>query len=385
MREAVKLRLIADVPLGLFLSGGIDSGALVTVATEVAGSTVETISIGFDQPEFDETEAAATVAKALGTHHRCLTLSGQDVLEDLPEVLQAIDQPTVDGFNTFFVSRAARRAGLTVALSGLGGDELFGGYASFADVPKAIRLRRSLRWAGPLTPALAKAASLTGGRRGIKAAEMFRREPAPLPLYLLRRELFLPGERRLLQPLPEGSDPTCGLSPALLDDLTARVRALDPINQISTFELSTYMRHMLLRDADVFSMAHGLEVRVPLLDHVLVEQVARLPGAWKRPDPRLKPLLIDAVGPRLPDLVYKAPKRGFTFPWDAWLRGPLRERAARAMTDHDVWEGLGFDPEGPGRLWERFLRRDPSVAALQILGLVVLGDFAARHGLRRAS
>jgi asparagine synthase (glutamine-hydrolysing) len=385
LRDAVRLRLISDVPLGLFLSGGIDSASLVTVATEVAGSQVETISIGFDQPEFDETEAAAGVARALGTNHRALRLTGQTVLDDLPAVLDAVDQPTVDGVNVYFVSREARRAGLTVALSGLGGDELFGGYASFADAPKAVRLRRRLRWAESLTPVLAGAARMTGGRRGVKAAELFRREASLLPMYLLRRELFLPGERRLLHDLPEGADPACGLPPELIDDLERRAAGAEPVNRVSLFELSTYMRHMLLRDADVFSMAHGLELRVPLIDHVLVEQAVGLPGAWKRPDPRPKPLLVDAVGPRLPRSVYNTPKRGFTFPWDAWLRGPLRARAADAMTDRATWADLGLDPAAPAGLWDRFLRRDPSVAALQVLGLLVLGHYARRHRLSRVA
>ena len=147
LRDAVKLRLIADVPLGLFLSGGIDSGALATVATEVNGP-VRTITVGFDQPEFDETEAAESVAKILRTEHVSLRLTGHDLLDDLPGALAAVDQPTVDGFNTYFVSRATRRAGLKVALSGLGGDELFGGYASFRDVPRAVRWRRHLRKLG---------------------------------------------------------------------------------------------------------------------------------------------------------------------------------------------------------------------------------------------
>jgi len=385
LREAVKLRLIADVPLGLFLSGGVDSSALATIATEVAGTTVETISIGFDQPEFDETDAARAVAKQLGTHHQVVRLTGQEVLDGLPDVLASIDQPTVDGFNTYFVSRAARRAGLTVALSGLGGDELFGGYASFRDAPNAVGLRRKLRWMGSLNSVLATAARWSGGRRGIKASEMFRRRPDLLPMVLLRRELFLPEERRFLQPLPEISDASCGLPSGLMDELGERARDLETANQVSSFELSAYMSHMLLRDGDVFSMAHGLEVRVPLLDHKLVEEVFLLPGKWKRPDPRMKPLLVDAVGPRLPREVYTSTKRGFTFPWDAWLRGALRERAASVMQDNDVWAALGIAPAAPACLWSRFLRHDPRVAALQVLALVVLADFAARHGLRQAS
>jgi asparagine synthase (glutamine-hydrolysing) len=385
LREAVGLRLISDVPLGLFLSGGVDSAALATIATEVAGTTVESISIGFDEVEFDETDAARAVATRLGTNHHVVRLTGQQVLDELPDCLAAIDQPSVDGFNTFFVSRAARRAGLTVGLSGLGGDELFGGYATFRDAPRALGLRNRLRFANGLNSLLSAAARMSGGRRGFKVAEIFRREASLLPMVLLRRELFLPDERRMLQPLPEQSDQACGLPNELMDQLASSARGLDTANQVSIFELSAYMTQMLLRDSDVFSMAHGLEIRVPLIDHKLVETVLPLPGIWKQPDPRMKPLLVDAVGDRLPREVYTSRKRGFTFPWEAWLRGALKDRAARAMRDEEVWAALGICPTAPGQLWERFLEGDPRVAALQVLALVVLADFASRHGLYVAS
>jgi asparagine synthase (glutamine-hydrolysing) len=384
MREAVKLHLVSDVPLGVFLSGGIDSTALATLATEVAGTKVRTISIGFDEAEFDETDTAAATARALQTDHHVIRLTGRDVLEMLPEALSAFDQPTVDGFNTFFVSQAARRLGLKVSLSGLGGDEIFGGYASFRDVPRAVRWRKRLRKLGPARHILAAVVDRIGGRWGIKAAETMRRRPAPLAMYLLRRELFLPRDRRILHPVPAGIEPTNGIPRTALTSLRELAATLDPVNQVSIFELTGYMRYMLLRDADVFSMAHGLEVRVPLLDHEVVEQVLRLPGAFKRPDPRSKPLLIDAVGKRMPAPVVQMPKRGFTFPWGVWLRGPLRERASRAIENRDLWAGLGFNSEAPLSVWQRFQSGDDRVAALQVLGLVVLESFASRHGLRRA-
>jgi asparagine synthase (glutamine-hydrolysing) len=382
LREAVKLRLLSDVPLGLFLSGGIDSAALATVATEVAGTDVQTVSVGFDQPEFDETEAAAEVARLLGTKHRTLRLTGEDVLRDLPDVLAAVDQPTVDGFNTYFVARTARRAGLTVALSGVGGDELFGGYASFRDVGRAMNWHArlgGLRWAGRLAAGVFARA---GGRGGAKAASMLARPPSAAQMYLLRRELFLPADRRALLPLPLESDPWSGVPRDLLAELKERSRGLDPFNRVSLFELSAYMRNMLLRDADVFSMAHGLEIRVPLLDHRLVEETAALPGALKSPDPRPKPLLLDAVGPRLPRHVYTLPKRGFTFPWAAWLRGPLRQRAAEALSEGNVWKNLGISAEAPRDLWQRFDGGDRRVSALQVLALLVLAEFASRHNLK---
>ena len=380
LREAIRLHLTADVPVGLFLSSGIDSGAIAAVATEVADAEVQTISVGFDQPEFDEAAGAAAVARALGTRHQELRLTGSNVLADLDKVLAAMDQPTVDGFNTFFVARAAREVGLKVALSGLGGDELFGGYASFRDVPRAIRLQRWTRWLGPAAQVLT-ACGL--GRSGAKLAETFTRPPNASQFYFLRRELFLPRERRLLYPSPAGSDFWSGLPLDDLARLAAQAKGLDTLNQISLFELSAYLRHMLLRDSDVFSMAHGLELRVPLLDHVVVDQVTALPGCWKRPGQhRLKPLLLDAVGPRLPAGSARSPKRGFTFPWSSWLRGPLRERIRTLLEQEPIWQHIGIAAEAPAGLWQRFLADDSRVVASQILALAVLADFAGRHRLR---
>lgn len=379
LRDAVRMRLIADVPLGLFLSGGVDSAAIATLATEVAGADVRTISIGFDQADFDESVAAESVARQLGTQHQTIRLRGEDVLRDMDEVLLAVDQPTVDGFNTYFVSRAARRAGLTVALSGLGGDELFGGYASFRDVPRAAAWARHLRAARLLVALLASSGK---DRRAAKLRHLMQRGDSMLKLYLLRRELFLPDARRSLHDLARGSDPITGVSQTSLAQLEALAAGLDPVSQISRFELAGYMKHMLLRDADVFGMAHPLEIRPAMLDHRVVELAARSPGAWKRPDPRPKPLLLDAVGARLPRGVYAAPKRGFTFPWGPWLRGPMRSRATNAIGDADVWARLRFNPDAPRRIWEQFLAGDASVSPLQVLGLVVLGDYVRRHDLR---
>jgi asparagine synthase (glutamine-hydrolysing) len=218
-------------------------------------------------------------------------------------------------------------------------------------------------------------------RAGVKLAETLGRPASLAQLYLLRRELALPDERRALHPLPAGSDPWCGLPGDVLAELDGAGRELDAVNQVSQLELTAYLRHMLLRDSDVFSMVHGLELRVPLLDHVLVEQSAGLPGAWKRPDPRPKPLLLDAVGRRMPASAVQAPKRGFTFPWPAWLRGPLQGLVRERLENRTVWERLGFAPETPPAMLRRFLRGDPRVPGLLLLALTVLADFAERHGL----
>jgi asparagine synthase (glutamine-hydrolysing) len=376
------LRLISDVPLGIFLSGGVDSTALLALGQQLTGGELRTITVGFDVNGFDESASAAATASAFGTRHQTVRLTGQDVLHAMPAVLEAMDQPTVDGTNIYFVSRAARESGLTVALSGLGGDELFGGYATFKDVPRAVRLRR--RWAWASKPM--RLVPLRRYRSGAKLLEVLERPADPLSMYLLRRELFLPRERRRLQPLPAPSDARTGIPQVLAEELSERSRQLEDTHQVSFFELELYMRHMLLRDADTFSMAAPIEYRVPFLDHELVETAFALPSAWKLPDPRPKPLLLDAVGSQIPAWVWQKPKAGFTFPWRAWFNPgrPLAGMAREAAQDQETWRRLGLHPAGASDTWRRFAARDRSVSPLQVLALVVLRDFASRYRLRAA-
>jgi asparagine synthase (glutamine-hydrolysing) len=389
LRRSLSRQLLADVPVGLFLSSGVDSGAVAAIASEVSSEPLRTIAVGFDVAAWDETEAAALSARDLGTKHQRVELSGTSMLASVDDVLAAVDQPTVDGFNTYFISLAAHQAGLKVALSGLGGDELFGGYQSFRDVPRALRLRRAAGKlpSGPLgglSALLGHAARVARSpRRGrglLKLGETLRREPDLLDMYLLRRELFLPLERRTLHALPEGSDASSGLESAVLEPLRRSHAGRDPLDRVAAFEFSSYMRHMLLRDADVFSMRHGLEIRVPLLEHYVVAEAARARGEWRAPDPRPKPLLIDAAGSRLPPRSFQAKKRGFTFPWRAWLAGPLREKAEFACT-HDRFSDAGLEPRAVRSIWRGFIAGDPRVSELEVVALLVLGDYLERHRL----
>ena len=378
LRRAVRRQLIADVPLGVFLSGGIDSAALAVCATEVAGSRLRTLTIGFDEAAYDESETAQAVARALGTDHTALRLNAHSILDEIPRFLASVDQPTVDGANTFVVSQAARRAGLTVALSGLGGDELFGGYASFRDVPRSGMLRSRL---GPFSPIARLGLRSLGSRRASKAVELLARPNDAIHRYLLRRELSLPRQRRAAQPLPDGCDPCSGLTRQAFAELQSEAHDPDAENQVSRLELRGYMRDMLLRDSDAFSMAAPIELRVPLLDYELVETVLRLPGTWKTPDPRPKPLLIDAAGPRLPELLRNLPKKGFTFPWGPWFRAPLAAKARKAIDNRDLWTAIGIDPAAPQTAWQAFDRGVRSASPLEPLAWIVLEDYVARHGL----
>jgi asparagine synthase (glutamine-hydrolysing) len=387
LRQSMSKLLLADVPVGLFLSSGVDSTALAYTASRVSPNGLRTIAIGFDVARLDETEQAALTAREVGAEHQRVEVSGAEVLASFDDVLAAMDQPTVDGFNTYFVSRAARRAGLTVALSGLGGDELFGGYATFTDVPRAFHWASlaNRRFGMFGRTALRTALSSVGrrlnthGRALHKASESLRRPIDLVALYYLRRELFAPAERRSLHELPTESDPDSGVEFDVLDELGTSHRDRDALDRVAFLEFSSYMRHMLLRDSDVFGMANALEIRVPLLEHYAVEQAARAPGAWRRRDPRPKPLLIDAAGP-LPARIAAGKKRGFTFPWDAWLRGPLRERARQALGDA-AWGSVGIDRSSVDATWQAYSSGDGRVSALQILGLMVLERYLGAHRL----
>lgn len=385
LREVYRIHLQADLPVGLFLSGGIDSAAAATVAAELCGNGLPTLCLGFDSASHDESAAAAAVARELGADHRSTRLSGNEVVRDLGRVLAAADQPTVDGFNTYFVARAAREAGLKVAVTGLGGDELFGGYASFRDVPAALRWRRRLGWSRLGRDGTRFLAKLSHARGSTKAAEVFERPPTPLQMYFLRRELFLPWQRRRLLRLPDESNPYSGVPQTLMEELERYSPSLDLINQVSYFELASYMRNMLLRDADVFSLAHGLELRVPMLDHKLVDHVTALPGAWKRSRRPPKALLVNAVGPRLPRASYTRPKRGFSLPWGDWLRGSMQKQARDTLESSEIWRRLHVNPVVPSSFWRKFSRGDGRLGALHVLALMVLADYVVRHDLKAAA
>ncbi len=379
-QETIRLHLISDAPLGLFLSGGVDSTALLTMACDKGRrEPLRTLTVAFDCEGFDESVESSETAARFGVNHQTLPVTGKDVLNNLDRALDAMDQPTVDGFNTWLVSHAARNAGLTVALSGLGGDELFGGYDSFTRVPRITAIRRS----AILSAIAGLGGRVIASRAGAKLREAIRREPDLLAMYLLRRELFFPWERRELHSLPHNCDPSSGLDRDLIAEVHTESADLDELNRMSLFELELYMRHMLLRDADAFSMSAPIEYRVPFLDHRMVETAFALPGSWKRPDPRPKPLLLDVAGDSMPAAIAKRPKRGFALPWGEWLApgGAMCEAAREVAYDATTWRDLGMEPAGARSVWERFAAGDPSTSPLQVLALITLRHFCTRHHL----
>ncbi len=379
--EVIQQHLISDVPLGAFLSGGIDSSAIVALASPCA-SSLRTFSVTFDEKEFSEAPYSRQVAAAFGTQHTELRLTESDMLNMLPDALEALDQPSFDGTNVYVISKAVREAGLTVALSGQGGDEVFGGYSTFRRGP-ALRawcnrlsmVPRSIRRGAAALCACVPVRSAAAE----KLAESFSGEPNLFAAYSVLRQNFLPRTRRALFPAGAGLTSAEGLPNELAAELHQCADGLDEINQVSLLELRTYLANMLLRDGDVMSMAHALEIRVPFLDRRVVEMVARLCGTAKM-NPRLpKPLLLGALKGALPPAIYRRPKQGFHLPWFHWLRNQLRPMAEEALHDTGTFAYMGIDPLTVKRLWNDFLSGRPRIGWARIWSLIVLREWSRRN------
>ena len=297
LKDAVEAHLIADVPVGLFLSSGLDSSAIAMLAGR-AHPGIRSFTLTFPGTDFDEAPLARVVADRCGSHHTEVPFDGAAIFSRLDESLGALDQPTMDGINTYFVSWAAREVGLKVALSGLGGDELFAGYSTFSDVPRLQKLAQlarclpaSLRRAS--SPLLRSFLSGTGTSDAAHKATAAWTNSADMPHpYFFARALFPPGGRleKLINPSFRPS--TVGADGVTLEPtwlgwiqrVSDEAAKLPPIAGISWLEMRTYMVSTLLRDTDSVSMARSLEVRVPLLDTPLVEFVSALPDAARRRD-----------------------------------------------------------------------------------------------------
>ncbi|MGO9088673.1 MAG: asparagine synthase (glutamine-hydrolyzing) [Candidatus Sulfotelmatobacter sp.] len=356
LEEAVRLQLVSDVPVGVFLSGGIDSSALVSILSR-GGVTPSTFSIVFREAEFSEAQHSRAVATKFHTDHHEISVSQADVLAAIPDALCAMDLPTMDGINTYFVSREARRAGVKVALSGLGGDEIFAGYSSFRTVPRMERFAQFWNHApyavrAPLASALAALSPENDQSR--KLISLARDNGEILHPYFLARMLFTPDQRSVL--LPEsGADTTEAAKSQRL--CLQRALPLDAVNRVSYLEARCYMLNTLLRDADFMSMSQGLEVRVPLIDHRLAKAVLALPGAWKLSQTSKK-LLVGAMAGSLPDEIVHRPKRGFTLPFEHWMRQELRAEIEPGLDAKRINGGpLGGLLNGAEvqAVWQRFL------------------------------
>jgi asparagine synthase (glutamine-hydrolysing) len=360
LREIVRQQLISDVPVVVFLSGGVDSSVLSLVARQEAGAGVHTMAVVFEEGKYSEQPFARRVARHIGTEHHEVLLRGAEAREKAVEAISRMDQPTVDGVNTYVVSAAARRAGFTVALSGLGGDEFFGGYPSFR---RAARLEQIRQWA-QRAPGLAGVAGRVLDRHGREATRKLGQyldhgDYFEHP-YFLQRTLFFPKQAEALSDAGEVSPEAERVAEARRQWLVEQAAPLDLWNQISLLEARTYMTNMLLRDSDQMSMACSLELRVPLVDHVLAGRLLATPGPEKGFDRTPKLWLKEVFGPQLPAEVFGRKKMGFTLPLAVWMKGPLRAEIEGTLRRNPggVWNAAGvagvWDDFWEGRVsWSR--------------------------------
>jgi asparagine synthase (glutamine-hydrolysing) len=384
LQRAAQAHLVSDVPVGVFLSGGIDSSALVS-ALHSAGVKPRTFSVVFADQRYDESEYARLVAGTFGADHTELPLSASRLQALLPESLAAIDHPTGDGVNTFVVSALVREQGFKVAWSGLGGDELFGGYPSFRRLTRArAPFARWGRLPEPVRRATARAikagapASVATG----KLATAVAGEGTLSDLWPVTRQLFGVDERRrLLRVVPEHVAHARPAYSSLMDAARERYPAASPWALIAYAETRAYMHDVLLRDTDQMSMAHGLEVRVPLLDHELASYVLGLTDRSRGRSATPKALLVESLVEPLPDAVVSRPKRGFTLPFDPWMRDGLRPLVERSLGSQGL-AGRGlFQVEELQRLWGAFLDGHPGVTWSRIWILVALNAWMDRVGI----
>lgn len=388
LRESVALHLVSDVPVAAFLSGGIDSSAVVALMRE-AGHTPRTFSVVFSESDYSEARYARQVAALVRSEHTEIHLTERDLIDRLPESLAAMDQPTGDGVNTYIVSSAVSAAGVKVALSGLGGDEFFAGYPSFARLERAARylqlwgsvpsgLRsfaaKAVERLGGASVAAAKTASILEGDGSMASAF----PPLRQVLSLSQRRSLL--TERLLSRVCSAQDPYLEpLSKAFARSSSTGGTGI--LSQVSYAEARTYMHDVLLRDTDQMSMAHALEVRVPLLDHKLVEYVMGLPDGHKRSNGTPKRLLVESLDGLLPPEVVHRPKQGFTLPFDLWMRGAMRAFCEERLGADRINSRTLLRSDQVQRLWRRFLDKGPDVTWSRLWVLVVLEEWLERNGV----
>ena len=373
LEESVQAHLVSDVPLGVFLSGGIDSSALVALMGQVTNSQPKTFSVVFREQDYSEAPHARLIADQFGTDHQEVLLTEEQLLAQLPTALRSMDQPSIDGVNTFVISQAVKEAGVTVALSGLGSDEIFAGYPSFRRAGQVQTVQKLPGWLRRSASTVGRFA-WNGSVQREKFWDLLACDSNPDAAYRITRQLFDGPE---IAPFASGI-PEETSSPGSLFPLSQRPYQ-DVINAVSLCELNGYMANTLLRDTDVMSMAHGLEVRVPFVDTRVVQFVLSLPGAWKIDPQRPKSLLLDALGSLLPAQIWQRSKIGFTLPFERWMQSSLKAQMEDVLVFGQRWEALSVPPCFAQQLWHAFVDCPQKVRWSRPWALYVLHRWCEQH------
>ena len=378
--KAVDRHLVSDVPVGLFLSGGIDSSAIVAAAARMTNEQVHTLSVVFpDLPQYSEHEHAKRIAKITGTNHIEIPINEQIMLELLPQCLDAMDQPTADGFNTFVVSKATREAGVKVVLSGLGGDELFGGYPSFKDVPRLLKIKNTLgQTEKPVSAILRRIGQKT--TKISKLSSVLAASKDLLTVYMIRRQVFNNYQIDGILASATFKNSFIRIPLELEVYLRNLIRDRDIYDAIGLLELHSYMGQTLLRDSDIMGMAHGLEIRMPFLDKEFSDCALELPPGVRIPNKFPKAWFVGAMGDWLPLENVRRKKQGFEMPIEKWMVGKLRddvEHGLKSLSDHlDIFEASAIEA-----MWTQFLLWPQSIGWAKIWNLYVFFRYMKKNGI----
>ena len=375
LHSSIEMRMRADVPFGAFLSGGIDSSIVVGMMSRISSRPVKTFSITFHEKEFDESAYSSLIAKRFGTEHAEIRLSANDFLTTIPEALSAMDHPGGDGPNTYVVSKVTREAGVKMALSGIGGDELFAGY----DIFKRMHSLNEKKWLSKTPRALRAlgANALLALKPSVasqKISEFLKQEDFnEWSAYVISRQVWL--ESGIKQLLKENAN-----TPNAVNKIIDNLKNVDAplLSKVTVAEISTYMQNVLLRDSDQMSMAHALEIREPFVDHRLIEYVLGISDNMKFPH-TAKQLLVDSMGDLIPREIVDRPKMGFTFPWQRWMRGELKSFCEEGL--EELRKTNECNNEYLMNMWKEFLLSKPEVAWARIWPLVVLGHWIKTNGI----
>ena len=378
---AVKRRLVSDVPMGAFLSGGIDSSAIVAFASQHVSGPLKTFNINFQEGEFSEAKYARLIAEKYETDHTQIDLDPEILIEKLPAALAAMDHPSGDGINSYVVSEAAKHAGITVALSGLGGDELFAGYPIF----KQFYELRDKGW----LMSFPKFMRSIGGsiyktvRPGIgaeKINQVITEDYLDLEyVYQYSREVVSKENiSSIMSASPKGLNTVFELVQEAIGVESPGFQ-MPRLSRVSYAEIITYLQSVLLRDTDQMSMAHALEVRVPFLDHELVGLALSIPDIYKYPSSPKK-LLVDSLGDLLPPEIHQREKMGFTFPWKLWMKNELKDFCGNAISE--LADRPEFSADVLHARWNKFLNGDKSVSWSRIWYLCILQSWLSQNEVK---
>jgi asparagine synthase (glutamine-hydrolysing) len=379
LEDSIRAHVLADVPVGVFLSGGLDSAVVAGLMSHATGKALQTFSIGFEEDDFSEANEAEASARHFGAVHHTRILTGDEVARDLDKFLSACDQPTGDGVNTYYVSQTAQEGGVKVALSGLGGDELFGGYPSFRTLPSlARRLPAWRRLPGPIRSVVARCLQAMG-TRGRKLSDLLVHARDAHELAALQRRVFSEANRNsmLAGDIVASIAGSAPFHPRL-GAMRGDVGMEDLFSLASAWEMRTYMPDVLLRDSDVMSMRHSLELRVPFIDRPLVEWLWRQPAGFKEDRRHPKSALVEAMSDILPPGLVKRKKRGFTLPFPIWMRKDLRPFLEDTFSAASVGRSGLFSPEPVRALWKDFGSGGMDREWSRVWSLAVLISFVNR-------